>query len=187
MASWYPLSSWAPENNVQSCFTCITLKFPAIGCILVAFPHLLVLFSPITDWRMTEKNQFWNHYLREQHKLFFHFTTISHRVIKSRTGDSIHSRSAASKVETRRNHRRRELVPAVFLDHLGFCNQSRRCWIWCIQVVRDIQESTVSHSPCAARLWSASVPMSWRCFLCSSSRACVSAWYHAGSRVWISA
>lgn len=78
---------------------------------------------------MTEKNQFWNHYLREQHKLFFlfflffHFTTISHGVIKSRTDDSIHSWSSASKVESRWHHWRCELVSAVFLDHLGFCNK----------------------------------------------------------------
>lgn len=122
----------------------MTLKFPAIGCILVAFPQLLVLFFPIRQIEMTEKNQFWNHYLREQHKLFFfHFTTISHRVIKSRTDDSIHSRSTASKVETRRHHRRCELVAAVFLNHLGFCNQSRCCWM-CVQVAWDIQVSTVS-------------------------------------------
>lgn len=75
---------------------------------------------------MTEKNQFWNHYLREQHKLFFHFTTISHRVIKSRTDDSIHSRSSASEVESRWYHWRCELVTAVFLDHLGFCNKTTR-------------------------------------------------------------
>lgn len=94
--------------------------FPPATCC--NFPHL-------TDWRMTEKNQFWNHYLREQHKLFFlfflffHFTTISHGVIKSRTDDSIHSWSSASKVESRWHHWRCELVSAVFLDHLGFCNK----------------------------------------------------------------
>lgn len=40
--------------------------------------------------------------------------------------DSIHSRSAASEVETRRYHRRRELVTAVFLNHLGFCNNNNK-------------------------------------------------------------
>lgn len=40
--------------------------------------------------------------------------------------DSIHSRSAASEVETRRYHRRRELVTAVFLNHLGFCNPKKK-------------------------------------------------------------
>lgn len=40
--------------------------------------------------------------------------------------DSIHSRSAASEVETRRYHRRRELVTAVFLNHLGFCNNNKK-------------------------------------------------------------
>lgn len=36
------------------------------GC----FPASSGAISHWTDWRMTQKNQFWNHYLREQHKLF---------------------------------------------------------------------------------------------------------------------
>lgn len=44
--------------------------------------------------------------------------------------DSIHSRSAASEVETRRYHRRRELVTAVFLNHLGFCNQKKEVLLY---------------------------------------------------------
>lgn len=49
--------------------------------------------------------------------------------------DSIHSRSAASEVETRRHHRRRELVTAVFLNHLGFCNQKKGAVV--IDVLRE--------------------------------------------------
>lgn len=41
--------------------------------------------------------------------------------------------------------------------------------------------------PCAARRWSASVAMSCSCFLCSSVRPCVRAWYHPGLRFWIAA
>lgn len=59
--------------------------------------------------------------------------------------DSIHSRSTASEVETRRDHRRRELVTAVFLNHLGFCNQNRCCCIRCVQGTQDIQVRVPSH------------------------------------------
>lgn len=41
--------------------------------------------------------------------------------------------------------------------------------------------------PCAARRWSARVAMSCSCFLCSSLRPCVKAWYHTGLRFWIAA
>lgn len=77
------LHNWAPENSVvQSVSSRIVLKS------LVCFPQPLAAFwllpprvhhpllqpPAFTDWRMTEKNQFRNHYLREQHKLFVFFS-----------------------------------------------------------------------------------------------------------------
>jgi len=131
--SWYPLHNGLQKTTLfraSSLASCSSswFVFPSHWLHFGCFPTSSGAISHLTDRRMTEKNQFWNHYLREQHKLFFHFTTISHRVIKSRTDDSIHSWSSASKVESRWHHWRCELVSAMFLDHLGFmCRPSLVC------------------------------------------------------------
>lgn len=124
---------WAPEDSVvQSFFSCIVLKF------LVCFPQPLVAFWLLSHifWCYFPFDRLKNDWeepvleplLKGTTQAFFHFTTISHRVIKSRTDDSIHSWSSASKVESRWHHWRCELVPAMFLDHLGFmCCPSLVC------------------------------------------------------------
>lgn len=118
---------WTPEDSVaQSISSCIVLKF------LVCFPQPLVAFWLLSRIfscyfpRLIRLKNDWEEPVLEPllkgttQAFFFHFTTISHRVIKSRDGDSIHSRSGASKVKTRWHHWRCEPVSAMFLDHPGF-------------------------------------------------------------------
>lgn len=145
---------WAPKDNVvQSFFSCIVLKF--LVCftqslvVLWLLSHIFWCHFPFDRLKNDREEQFWNHYLREQHKLFFHFTTISHRVIKSRMDDSIHSRSSASKVESRWHHWRCEFVTAMFFNHLGFCNKNNRkkgtvCFNCCLAHVEYRKTSPAS-------------------------------------------
>lgn len=127
------LHNWAPENSVvQSVSSRIVLKS------LVCFPQPLAAFwllPPQVHYPLLQPPCF--HRLKNDWEepvpepllkgttqafcFFFHFTTISHRVIKRRVNGSIHSGSSASEVESWWHHGRCELVAAVLLDHLGFC------------------------------------------------------------------
>lgn len=54
------------------------------------------------------------------------------------------------------------------------------------EVINCIREELwFTNIPWAALLWSARVAMSCNCFLCSSLRPWVKAWYHTGLRFWI--
>ena len=85
LPSWYPVHIGLPEDHTVESFF-LTRSAQVLGFLLVLFfsppSHWLrfgFLFPPTSsgaisnfrDWRMTEKNQFWDRYWREQHKLFF--------------------------------------------------------------------------------------------------------------------
>lgn len=131
LPSWYPLHTGLQKTTLfraSSLASCSSswFVFPSHWLHFGCFPTSSGAYFPFdrlkNDWEEPVREPL----LKGTTQAFFHFTTISHRVIKRRTDDSIHSWSSASKVESRWHHWRCELVPAVFLDHLGLCNKDNK-------------------------------------------------------------
>lgn len=128
LPSWYPLHTGLQKTTLfraSSLASCSSswFVFPSHWLHFSCFPTSSGAYFPFDRLKNDWEEPVLEPLLKGTTQAFFHFTTISHRVIKSRTDDSIHSWSSAAKVESRWHHWRCELVPAVFLDHLGFCNK----------------------------------------------------------------